>query len=107
MAQSQRKPKVLNPASSSVKVKFLEDCDPGHGKSIFKKGAIRELNAASARHWIRRGLAVKYVTPIKKHTPVAKPKPAVKKPVEKPSVITEEKKTEDGDLPEGPTTLTV
>jgi len=62
MAASKRKEKVTKPvAPLRVKVKFLKNCDPGNGKPVFKAGTIRELVISSANHWVRRGMAEKYV----------------------------------------------
>lgn len=52
-----------------IKVKFLKDCDPGNGKPVFKAGSIRELVISSANHWVRRGMAEKYVEKPKKVKP--------------------------------------
>jgi len=42
-----------------INVYFQVDCDPqdADGK-IFKAGTVAKLNPASARHWIRRNMAV-------------------------------------------------
>jgi hypothetical protein len=76
MAASKPQEKVTKTiAPLRVKVKFLKDCDPGNGKPVFKAGTIRELVISSANHWVRRGMAEKYVEKPKKVKPrAAKPR---------------------------------
>jgi len=82
MARSKRQDKTKRLiAPLRVKVKFLEDCDPGHGKPIFKKDSIRELVISSANHWVSRGKAVKYV---EKSERVKSVKPKQARPVGRP-----------------------
>jgi len=76
MARSKRQEKIKRPiAPLRVSVKFLEDSDPGRGKSIFKKGSVKELVISSANHWIRRGKAERYVEKPMRAKSV-RPKPA-------------------------------
>ena len=78
MVKIKRKPRPI-----TIRIKFLVSCGDGE----FEKGDVKELNAASAHHWMKRGLAEPYDGPIKK-----KPGRPPKKE-EEPKV--EEKKTED------------
>jgi len=74
-----------------IKVKFLKDCDPGNGKSVFKAGTIRELVISSANHWVRRGMAEKYVESPRKAKPkAAKPRGRQRKVAVKAEPITVE-----------------
>ncbi|MFO7971575.1 MAG: hypothetical protein R6U40_07475 [Desulfobacterales bacterium] len=79
-----------------IKVKFLADCG-----GDFKSGSIKELKADSANHWIKRGLAQRYIEP-----PKRKPGRPPKKKEEAKEL--EEKKMGDFlDLPSSlPITLT-
>ena len=75
MGKSKRQEKIKRPiAPLRVSVKFLEDCDPGRGNSVFKKGSVRELVISSANHWVRRGKAVRYVEKAKPAKAVGKSK---------------------------------
>jgi len=95
MARSRRQVKVNRPIPITVKVKFLVNCDPQDGSSIFKAGSIRELPPASANRWIRRGMAEAY-----------KPK-AGRPPVrQKATAITEKKNEEEGSSGTGTQTPT-
>jgi len=70
MAASKRQQKVVKPiAPLRVKVKFLKNCDPGNGKPVFKAGSIHGLVISSANHWVRRGMAEKYVEKPQKAKP--------------------------------------
>jgi len=73
-----------------IKVKFLATCGDGE----FKAGDVKELKGPSANHWIKRGLAERFVKPKKK-----KPgRPPKKK--EEPKAA--EKKTDSLELPSSP-----
>jgi hypothetical protein len=91
MGKSRQKMKVIGLSRPIMfKVKFLADCGDGE----FTAGDVRELKAASANHWIKRGLAKKFV-----EKPKRKPGRPPKKKEEAKEV---EKKTDTLELPSSP-----